>query len=175
MGSHDIWRAWGAKVLLEYLSSATGVQHDAAVYDMKYEFDIHNPDAVRFVAAVAMTKASDGEVFSAPTPTDGSVISYDLKPKNKRMQAAYAARKRRERTADGVYIPESEDYCEAVDMALNYRRVQFGDMTEEEKRRHNAELKQAEKSDKIYMFLHLYLPLGFAALTLLYIIYKLRS
>ena len=175
MDNRDIWRAEGARVLLEYLSSATDMHHDAAVYDTKYEFDIHNPDAVRFVAAVAMTKACDGEVFSVAMPTDGSVISYDLEPENKRMQAAYAARKRRELAADGSYIPESEDYCEAVDMALSYRRVQFADMTEEEKQRHKAELKRAEKSDKIYMFLRLYLPVGFAILTLLYIIYKLRS
>lgn len=76
MSDSNIWRAMGAKELIEYIASAEGEQHDAVVYDTGYEFDAESPDALRFIAGVAMTKASEnGESFLIEMPCDGSVIS----------------------------------------------------------------------------------------------------
>ena len=58
MADEKLWREEGPKALLEFLSTATGEDHDAAVYDTKIEFDPSSMDAVRYVASVAMTKAA---------------------------------------------------------------------------------------------------------------------
>ena len=175
MSGQDIWRTEGAKILLDYLSSATGEEHDAVVYDTKHEFDAQNPDAVMYIAALAMTKAGDVEAFEMPLPEDGSVVLYDHIPQNTRMLAAFNERAEREKNADGIYIPDSQRYCKAVEAALTRSRILYSDMTAEEQRRHNEDLEKAKRSDRRYMFTHYYLPLGFAVLTLIYIIYRLSS
>lgn len=166
----------GAKKFLEYLSSQTGEGHDTAVYDTGYEFDIHSPAAVRFVASVAMAKASGGtESFPAEMPQDGSVVPIGSTPQNKDMLLSVAQREERERSCPMVYIPDSSRYCELVQNALQYRHILAEDMTEEEKADFQKTLKEAERSNTKYMLLHYYLPTAFALLTLIYVIYKLAQ
>lgn len=169
----NMWRAMGAKELLAYISTAKGEQHDAVVYDTGYEFDASNPDALRFVASVAMTKASeDGEDFITEMPRDNSVISRFETPTSPVLLTLMQDRASREDASDTVYVPDSEVYCKRVENALMYRRIHIDDMTEAEKNEFEESLNKAKRSDFWYMVLHYYLPTAFAALTLIYIIIK---
>lgn len=173
MSDVNTWRAMGAKTLLEYISSAKGEQHDAVVYDTGYEFDANNPDAVRFVASVAMTKASEsGESFLTELPTDNSVVSRFDTPTSAVLLRLMQERISREETSDTVYVPDSDEYCKCVQNALEYRRIHIDDMTEAEQSEFEDNLKKAKRSDQWYMVLHYYIPIAFAALTLIYIIIK---
>lgn len=173
MTNMDIWRAMGAKTLIEYLSKETGEHHDAAVYDTGYEFDIHSLDAVRFVASVAMTKASrSGEIFVSEMPSDGSVVPIRTRPQNEEMLKAFMEREDRERITSSVYVPDSSEYCKCVQNALQYRQLHLSDMTEAERESFQRELEGAERSNLKYMALHYYLPVAFALLTLVYVIFK---
>jgi len=175
MNGQDIWRTEGAKSLLEFLSTATGEEHDAVVYDTKHEFDKQNPDAVRYIAALAMTKASGTEDFEAQMPENGSVLPHYVRPDNTRMLTAFQERKEREQQASGVYVPDARKYCAMVEFALDNRYIAFSNMTAEEQSDHNRSLKKSAHRDRTYMLTHFYLPLGFALLTLIYIIYRLGS
>lgn len=176
MSDVNIWRAMGAKELLEYISSASGEQHDAVVYDTGYEFDTDSQDAVRFVASVAMTKASEnGECFLVEMPQDGSVVPCSEFPERIAMKQLFLDRKDRENREDSVYIPDSELYCKRVQNALKYRRIHIDDMTSEERKEFENDIQNARKSDRWYMVLHYYLPISFAAITFIYIIIKLTQ
>lgn len=86
MGAID-WRWMGVKSLVQYLASAEGEGHDAAVYDTGYEFDPQNENAVRFIASAAMTKAALGkENFREEMPTDGSVVPVEKTSQNERIK-----------------------------------------------------------------------------------------
>lgn len=173
MNDEKLWREEGPKALVEFLSNATGEDHDAAVYDTKLEFDSSNIGAVRYVASVAMTKASQsGEAFECWMPDDGSVCSCDEKPTLEIMRAFRNERLNRE-SCDGLYLPDSSMYGEAVVHAIERRNVMFVDMTDEEKHQFEERAKAAQRSDRLYMFWHYYLPLAFAVLSLILIIYKL--
>lgn len=173
MNDEKLWREEGPKALVEFLSNATGEDHDAAVYDTKLEFDSSNVGAVRYVASVAMTKASpSGEVFECRIPDDGSVCPCDEEPTLEIMCAFRNERLNRE-SCEGLYLPDSSMYSEAVIRAIERRNVMFADMTDEEKRQFEDRAKAARRSDNLYMFWHYYLPLAFAVLSLILIIYKL--
>lgn len=173
MNDEKLWREEGPKALVEFLSNATGEDHDAAVYDTKLEFDSSNVDAVRYIASTAMTKASQsGEVFEYQMPEDGSVCSCDEEPALEIMRAFRSERLSRE-AGEGLYLPDSSMYSEAVVRAIERRNVMFADMTDEEKLQFERRAKAAQRSDRIYMFWHYYLPLAFAVFSLILIIYKL--
>ena len=172
MSDTNIWRAMGAKELLEYIASATGEQHDAVVYDTGYEFDSSSPDAVRFVASVAMTKASDGESFLVEMPQDGSVSPRFEIPDRDSMKRTFFERQSRENRKDLVYVPDSELYCKRVQNALKYRRIHIDDMTEGEREKHEIERKNTERSDKMYMATHYYIWVALVIFMVIYIILK---
>ncbi|WP_432353249.1 hypothetical protein [Anaerotruncus rubiinfantis] len=172
MSDSNIWRAMGAKELIEYIASAEGEQHDAVVYDTGYEFDAESPDALRFIAGVAMTKASEnGESFLIEMPCDGSVISRFEVPDRNTMKQSYFDRQSRENCEGSVYVPDSKLYCKRVQNALKYRRIHIDDMTDEERKELEDSIQKTKRSDTRYMLLHYYLPTAFAILTLIYIIY----
>lgn len=172
----NIWRTMGAKELLEYIASADGEQHDAVVYDTGYEFDANSQDAVRFVASVAMTKASEnGESFLVEMPQDGSVVPRSEIPNRTAMKQSYLDRQGRENREGSVYVPDSELYCKRVQNALKYRRIHIDDMTDEERKELEDNIQKAKRSDTRYMVLHYYLPTAFAILTLIYVIFKLTQ
>ena len=130
MSDEKLWREEGPKALLEFLSSATGEDYDAAVYDTKLQFDSSNMGAVRYVASVAMTKASQsGEVFEEPMPCDGSVCPYDVAPEIGSMCSSYEERAEKESAAE-FYFPDSSAYSDAVIRALERRNIRYRDMTE---------------------------------------------
>lgn len=173
MIDEKLWREEGPKALVEFLSSATGEEHDAAVYDTKLEFDSSNMNAVRYVASVAMTKAStSGEVFEEPMTNDGSVCPFDVVPSNDAMRVSYEKRMEKESSMK-FYLPDSSAYSTAVLCAMERRNILYADMTEEERRQFERNVKEAQHSDRRYMFLHYYLPTAFAILSLILIIYKL--
>lgn len=57
MKDKNLWREEGPKAFLKFLTNATGEDYDVAAYDTKYDFDPSNPEAVRFIACVAMSKS----------------------------------------------------------------------------------------------------------------------
>lgn len=173
MNDVGLWRQEGPKAFLAFLASATGEDHDAAVYDTKLEFDPSSEAAVRYVASVAMTKACQGsEVFYEPMPEDGSVIPYNEMPEDPRINAFYQERLAKENSVD-FYIPDSTAYSDSAIRAITYRRILADDMTEKELKEVERASEAAERSDSKYMLLHYYLPLAFAFVSLILIICKL--
>lgn len=171
MGAID-WRWMGVKSLVQYLASAEGEGHDAAVYDTGYEFDPQNKDAVRFIASVAMTKAALGkENFRGGMPTDGSVVPVEKTSQNERIKKSSLERACREENSETLYIPDAAEYQKLVQEALKYRRIHISDMTGQELEEFEERQKRVKRSDARYMALHYYLPTAFAILTLIYIIY----
>lgn len=176
MSDVNIWRAIGAKELLAYISSAKGEQHDAVVYDTGYEFDADSPDAVRFVASVAMTKASENtEDFIVEMPKDGSVVSRFDRPISAILLRSMHERTRRENTSAAVYVPDSDEYCDCLQNALEYRRIHFDDMTETERKMDEAETKGIERANWWYVAIRVYPPIILAVFGLIYIIVKLSQ
>ena len=130
MNDVGLWRQEGPKAFLAFLASATGEDHDAAVYDTKLEFDPSSEAAVRYVASVAMTKACQGsEVFYEPMPEDGSVVPYNEMPEDPWTNAFYQERLAKENSVD-FYIPNSTAYSDSAIRAITYRRILADDMTE---------------------------------------------
>ena len=173
MRDEKLWRREGPKELLEFLSTATGEDYDAAVYDTKLQFDSSNMDAVRYVASVAMAKADpSGDVSEETMPDDGSVCPYDVAPEIDSMRSAYEERIEKESSAD-FYLPDSSAYSTAVVHAIERRNILLEDMTDDERKQLEEDAEKARRSDSRYMFLHYYLPLAFAVLSLILIIYKL--
>ncbi len=173
MNDVGLWRQEGPKAFLAFLASATGEDHDAAVYDTKLEFDPSSEAAVRYVASVAMTKACQGsEVFYEPMPEDGSVIPYNEMPEDPRINAFYQERLAKENSVD-FYIPDSTAYSDSAIRAITYRRILADDMTEKELKEVERASEAAKRSDSKYMLLHYYLPLAFAFVSLILIICKL--
>lgn len=150
----SLWREEGPKALLEFLSTAEGEQHDAAVYDTKCEFDRHDPDAIRYIACLAMTKASFGkEEFTYELPANGTIapIGAPIGTEDMLKSAAYRAEReaavRPYMTAtDGysiikdehlkesrVYIPDASNYVERAIGAISKRRIRPDDMTPSER------------------------------------------
>ena len=173
MNDVGLWRQEGPKAFLAFLASATGEDHDAAVYDTKLEFDPSSEAAVRYVASVAMTKACQGsEVFYEPMPEDGSVIPYNEMPEDPRINAFYQERLAKENSVD-FYIPDSTAYSNSAIRAITYRRILADDMTEKELKEVERASEAAKRSDSKYMLLHYYLPLAFAFVSLILIICKL--
>lgn len=173
MNDVGLWRQEGPKAFLAFLASATGEDHDAAVYDTKLEFDPSSEAAVRYVASVAMTKACQGsEVFYEPMPEDGSVIPYNEMPEDPRINAFYQERLAKENSVD-FYIPDSTAYSDSAIRAITYRRILADDMTEKELKEVERASEVAKRSDSKYMLLHYYLPLAFAFVSLILIICKL--
>lgn len=173
MSDEKLWREEGPKALLDFLSSATGEDYDAAVYDTKLQFDTSNMGAVRYIASGAMTKASQpGEVFQEPMPCDGSVCSYDVAPEIGSMRSSYEERVEKE-SATEFYLPDASAYSDAVIRALERRNIRYGDMTEDERKQAEENARAAQRSNRRYMFWRYYLPTVFAVLSLILIIYKL--
>lgn len=159
MPNKEFWRAMGAKELMQFLASATGEQHDVAVYDTGYEFDPYSEDALRFIAGIAMTKAShDHTVFETAMPQDGSVAAKDLMPENERMRKFAEDRKRREHSARTFYVPDSSEYCNYVSSALHYRQISYNDMTPDEQRQWDTDMKASHRADVRYCIIHFWLP-----------------
>lgn len=176
MPNKELWRAMGAKELMQFLTSATGEQHDVAVYDTGYEFDPYSEEALRFIAGIAMTKAShDHTVFETAMPQDGSVAAKDVMPENERMRKFAEDRKRREHSAQTFYVPDSSEYCNYVSSALHYRQISCNDMTPEERQKWEAEMLDSRRADNRYVFIHLWLPIGALAIFALYGLFKLLS
>lgn len=146
MPDTKLWRQEGPKAFLEFLSNATGEDHDAAVYDTKLEFDASNDAAVRYVASVAMTKASEtGETFSEPMPENGSVLPCDREPDNARMKEAYRQRKEKEQSVR-LYLPDADAYSEAAINAVSLREIPESDMTEDELAEKERERNKADRT-----------------------------
>lgn len=176
MPNKEFWRAMGAKELMQFLASATGEQHDVAVYDTGYEFDPYSEEALRFIAGIAMTKAShDHTVFETAMPQDGSVAAKDVMPENERMRKFAEDRKRREHSAQTFYVPDSSEYCNYVSSALHYRQISCNDMTPEERQKWEAEMSDSRRADNRYVFIHLWLPIGALIIFALYGLFKLLS
>ncbi len=176
MPNKEFWRALGAKELMQFLASAAGEQHDAVVYDTGYEFDPYSEEALRFIAGVAMTKAShDRTVFEAALPQDGSVAAKDVVPENERMRRSAEDRKRREHSAQTIYIPDPSEYCSYVLSALQYRQISYNDMTPEERQKWEAEMVDSRRADNRYVFIHHWLPIGALIIFALYGLFKLLS
>ena len=173
MNDVGLWRQEGPKAFLAFLASATGEDHDAAVYDTKLEFDPSSEAAVRYVASVAMTKACQGsEVFYEPMPEDGCVVPYNEMPEDPWTNAFYQERLAKENSVD-FYIPNSTAYSDSAIRAITYRRILADDMTEKELKEVERASEAAKRSDSKYMLLHYYLPLAFAFVSLILIICKL--
>lgn len=149
MDNAEFMRWSGFKELVDFLADAIGDFHDAAVYDTGYEFDPDNVDALIFIAAKAMTKASLGkEEFCAPMPQDGSVVPLEEKPDNPKMLRAYLDRKECEKNAKFTYIPMFSLYVDKVEKALRRRNIPYEDMTAEEKLQDEQELASINKELK---------------------------
>lgn len=158
-----LWRQYGVKVLLAFLTEASGEQHDAAVYDTGYEFDPSDPDAVRFIACAAMTKASsiDGnETFSYPMPSNGSVAPASEAESHETFCRFVKARKIREDSAEFTYIPDQSEYAACVVGALKERNILYKDMTPEERVRSDQEDVQIDRENRRFILLHVYLPIA---------------
>lgn len=176
MPNKEFWRAMGAKELIKFLALATGEQHDAAVYDTGYEFDPYSEEALRFIAGVAMTKAShDHTTFEAAMPQDGSIAAKDSTPENERMRRFACDRKNREQNARTFYVPDSSEYCKHVLSALQYRRIHRDDMTLDEQQKWDEDVEASRRADKRYAFIHHWLPIGALIICGLYGLYKLLS
>lgn len=176
MPNKEFWRAMGAKELIKFLASATGEQHDAAVYDTGYEFDPHSEEALRFIAGIAMTKAShDHTTFEAAMPQDGSIAAKDSTPENERMRQFACDRKNREQNARTFYVPDSSEYCNYVSSALQYRQIHRDDMTLEERQKWDKELEATHRANNRYLFVHSVLPVGALIICGLYGLFKLLS
>lgn len=178
----NIWRGVGPKELLTHIASATGEEHDVIVYDTGYEFDPTSPDAVRFVASIAMTKATAVNIsYIVERPKDGSVVRLPQMPYRASMRQSTLERQERESKSRYVYIPNADAYCVAVNRALNFQSPAFEDLSEEEQK----ELLRAERKKKrkdaiqsgILTFFVGYVPfavaIGFALFGLFTIIYRL--
>ena len=171
MPNKEFWRTLGAKELMQFLASATGEQHDAAVYDTAY-----SEEALRFIAGIAMTKAShDHTVFEAAMPQDGSVAAKDVMPENERMRKFAEDRKRREHSAQTFYVPDSSEYCNYVSSALRYRQISCNDMTPEERQKWETEMSDSRRADNRYVFIYHWLPIGALIILALYGLFKLLS
>ena len=151
----SLWREEGPKALLEFLSTAEGEQHDAAVYDTKCEFDRHDPNAIRYIACLAMTKASFGkEEFSYELPENGTVapIGAPIGTEDMLKSAAYRAERERitSEAADesrfnsvadridahlraAIYVPNADDYVQRVVDGTKKRNIPLDDMTPSER------------------------------------------
>lgn len=162
-----LWRQYGVKTLVAFLAEASGEQHDAVVYDTGYEFDPSDPDAVRFIACTAMTKASaiDGdETFSYPMPSNGSVVPVSEAESHEKFCPAAKARKIREDGAEFTYIPDQSEYASCVVGALKKRHILYEDMTPEERVRSDQEDVQIDRENRRFMLLHFYLPIAALAI-----------
>lgn len=176
MPNKEFWRAMGAKELIKFLASAKGEQHDAVVYDTGYEFDPHSEKALRFIAGIAMTKAShDHTIFEAVMPQDGSIAVKDSMPENERMRKLAWDRKKREQNAQTFYVPDSSEYCNYVSSALQYRQIHRDDMTLDEQQKWDEDVKASRRADKRYAFIHHWLPIGVLIICGLYSLFKLLS
>ena len=157
-----LWRECGAKALIEYLSSAVDEEHDAAVYDTGYEFDRFDPDAVRFIACIAMTKASatkDGEVFSYMPERPNRVVPLADATSCEQTRALSQERAEREAAARYTYIPDQTKYVKYVIDAITYRNIARQDMTPEEKEADDKKQTKIDKANRRYDIFHVYLPL----------------
>lgn len=169
MRDEKLWRREGPKALLEFLSSATGEDYDAAVYDTKFDFDPYNEEAVCYIASVAMAKAEPilmgwkkkeyRESFEYPMPTDGSIAPYDSDEGNESVRGLREERIYREAHAEGpcIYVPDASRYCEVVEDALNKREIPYDDMTE-------LERKESIREKRWFEFRYHYLPMAIAIL-----------
>lgn len=168
----SLWREEGPKALLEFLLTAEGEQHDAAVYDTKCEFDRYDPDAIRYIACLAMTKAAFGkEEFSYELPANGTVVSLGAPIGTEDMLKSAAYRAEREKTAseaadpnkyDNIidrnftfyhittYIPDASNYVERVIDAISKRRISVDDMTPAEKSNYET---QNKRIGRLHLFL----------------------
>lgn len=157
----SLWREEGPKALLEFLSAAEGEQHDAAVYDTKCEFDRHDPDAIRYIACLAMTKASFGiEEFSYELPENGTIapIGAPIGTEDMLKSAAYRAERERitseaadesrfNNVADridahlraAIYVPNADNYVQCVVDATRKRNIPLDDMTPSERSSYEQE------------------------------------
>lgn len=157
-----LWRECGAKALIKYLSSATDEEHDVAVYDTGYEFDRLDPDAVRFIACIAMTKASaqkDGETFSYQLGESDRVIPLADVANCEQTRSLAADRMAREAAAPYTYIPDQTKYVEHVINAITNRNIARQDMTPEEKEADDQKQAKIDKSDRRYVIFRIYLPI----------------
>lgn len=128
----SLWSEEGPRAFLGFLSTVDGEQHDAAVYDTKCEFDRHDPDAIRYIACLAMTKSSDKkEEFSYELPSNGTVAPIGAPIGTEDMLHSSAYRAKCE-SGDKLYIPSAADYVASVIKALNERRILSQDTAEEE-------------------------------------------
>lgn len=128
------WRDWRCRDLIKLITCATGELHDAIVYDTHFEFDRSDPDAVRFVASVALLKAFRTASLSYiwkepqeykyksllyPFPNNGKVLHIDLIQNDGLLYELKKERETREQTSDGIYIPDMEGrYAQTVMEAL---------------------------------------------------------
>ena len=167
MPDTDFKRWSGTKSLMQFLASAIGEQHDAAVYDTGYEFDPHSKAALLFLAGIAMTKANKcvearirttPEVFDAPMPQDGSVVPIGTEPERENMRISALYRERREREAKYTYIPDSEKYSEAVVWALVDCDIPYEDLTPEELKDKEEKREQARHKQDWDTFYYEHLP-----------------
>lgn len=176
MPNKEFWRATGAKELIKFLASAAGEQHDAAVYDTGYEFDPHSEEALRFIAGIAMTKAShDHTTFETVMPQDGSVAVKDSIPENECMRKLACDRKNREQNARTFYVPDSSEYCNYVSSALQYRQINRNDMTLDEQQKWDEDVEASLRADNRYIFIHHWLPICVLIICGLYGLFKLLS
>lgn len=185
MKDENLWNEAGTKGLIEFLTNADGEDHDAAVYDTKFEFDKTRPEAVRYIACCAMRKAEplvfpdkgmlELDRFEYPKPTDGSVVPIDMVTENPRIREAYTARKKREAAAleaeppdygvEGakVYVPDSSQYATAVVHAVqwrkSYREIPEMYMTPDEKIEYQKDLDKQRRAERRESFRYLWLPL----------------
>lgn len=119
-------------VLMRFLQSAQGEQHDVAVYDSGYEFDPGDMGALRFIAKTVMIKAkkcidTDNGIwpnrwtepnYDNVIPQDGSVVPLGQEPKRECMRKLSEERRSRERESVLTYIPNAESYYDAIIKAL---------------------------------------------------------
>lgn len=167
MSDEKLWREEGPKALLEFLSSATGEDYDAAVYDTKFDFDSSNIDAVKYVASVAMTKASLGlESFETSMPTDGSLSPYESECENERICQNKTERIYRENHAVGpcIYVPDSSRYCQMIANAIRSRGIPYEEMTESERIEYIKHQQSKKREDWWFTFWHHYFPMIMAIL-----------
>ena len=134
----QLWRGEGPKALLEFLSTAEGEQHDAAVYDTKCEFDRHDPDAIRYIACLAMTKASFGkEEFAYELPANGTIAPIGAPIGTEDMLKSAAYRAERE-AAVRPYMTAADGYSAIDDKHFKEPRVYIPDASNYVKRVLNA-------------------------------------
>lgn len=144
MVNEKFWQVPEVKALVEFLTNGVGDDHDSAVYDTKFEFDRHNPEAVRYMVTrvlnrnriVVKDKVWSGFYFEYPCPEDGSVLSINTEVKEWYPQYEdYAARKKREQECEWVYVPDQDKYCELVLAAVTNDSVYTASLSDEEANR----------------------------------------